>query len=568
MKILYDNAIALNNHSDGTHKTKCPQCQPPHNPQDRPLSVTIEGSSVVWFCHHCDWKGGGGDQPFQTFRRKKEYKKPQIPEVMTKSESMYSYFAKRGIHKETVDQFEIYLDGQWLAFPYHDVNKNIVNIKYRTKDKRFKQSADCEKSLYNYLNVKDSKEVIFCEGEIDVMSLAEAGFTNATSLADGAGKSANYKKDDKRFIVLQNDKYKLQATKIILFTDNDEAGKSLHQELLHRFGKDICWYVDMPSDCKDANDVLVKHGIDKLKDIVENAIPYPVDGLYTANDYKGSVIDLYNGNYVKPIEIGYSNLDDIYKILKGTFHCITGIPNHGKSYFLDQILLKLAQNHSWKFAMFSPEHSTAMHIRRLVQMYNKKAFDEGFENRMDKNELDKAMTYINDHFYFIETKDSVPDIDYILNIAKSSCLKYGVDGIVIDPYNEVSAVRKGNLREDEHIRDFISKCKRFARIHNIVVWIVAHPTKLPKNNDGAYSPPTAYDISGASHWSNQSDCILTIHRDFDDNTTTVWTRKIREQDLYGKIGEAKFKFNLGTKVFDEYDTTVDFDIPEDWQNKL
>ena len=101
-----------------------------------------------------------------------------------------------------------------------------------------------------------------------------------------------------------------------------------------------------------------------------------------------------------------------------------------------------------------------------------------------------------------------------------------------------------------------------------MVCIVAHPTKLPKNNDGAYSPPTAYDISGASHWSNQSDCILTIHRDFDDNTTTVWTRKIREQDLYGKIGEAKFKFNLGTKVFDEYDTTVDFDIPEDWQNKL
>ena len=52
-------------------------------------------------------------------------------------------------------------------------------------------------------------------------------------------------------------------------------------------------------------------------------------------------------------------------------------------------------------------------------------------------------------------------------------------------------------------------------------------------------PPTAYDVSGSAHWHNQSDAVLTIYRDFEDNTTNVITRKIREQDLYGKIGEAK-----------------------------
>jgi twinkle protein len=200
-----------------------------------------------------------------------------------------------------------------------------------------------------------------------------------------------------------------------------------------------------------------------------------------------------------------------------------------------------------------------MHLRRLVQLRLQKPFDEGFNNRMSKEELQAGLQWINDRFYFIETKDTVPDIDYILDVAKSSVLKYGCDALVIDPYNEVSAQRSGNAREDEHIRDFISKCKRFARIHDVVVWIVAHPTKLPKNNDGSYAPPTAYDISGASHWSNQSDAILTVHRDFDDNSISVITRKIREQGLYGKIGQVKFNFNFQKRIFEENVTEVDWD---------
>ena len=74
-------------------------------------------------------------------------------------------------------------------------------------------------------------------------------------------------------------------------------------------------------------------------------------------------------------------------------------------------------------------------------------------------------------------------------------MKFGINGIVIDPYNEVDARRRGNYREDEHIRDFISSCKRFARIHDCTVWVVAHPTKMIKDQNGSYAPPTAYDIT-------------------------------------------------------------------------
>jgi twinkle protein len=554
-----DLGIKLKKFDFGTQKVKCPQCQPPHNMSDNPLSVTINEEGTVWFCHHCDWKGSyfvNNDRMY--IPKQKIYVKPDAP-VINKNQDMYDYFSKRGISKETVDDFEIFEEKGWYGFQYFNTDGELENIKYRNKQKNFRQSQGAKQILYNYKKVAKENTVVFVEGEMDVLSVAETGY-KATSLANGAGKVAKFNPKDSRFKALEN--CPLLARKIIIFTDNDVAGKALHKELLHRFGKDICWFVRVPDNCKDANDILVKLGKAKLQQVLDEAEPYPIDGLYRANDYYTQVQDLYDGNYEKPIEIGMKGLDDIYKIMTGTFHVITGIPNHGKSIFLDQILLKLAENFDWKFAMFSPEHSTSMHIRRLTQMYINKNFDDGFHNRMTKEELNQSLKFIHDHFYFIETRDSVPNIETILEIAKSSVYKYGINGLIIDPYNEVDAKRTGNAREDEHIRDFISLCKRFSRIYQIVTWCVAHPTKLPKSNEGVYLPPTAYDISGAAHWHNQADAVLTVHRDFEDNTTSVITRKIREQDLYGKIGEAKFVYDFNTRDFQPYIK----DVSDDWSD--
>ena len=550
--ILYNENIKLRSYSEGSYKTKCSACQPPHDAKDNPLSVTIQSDHAVWNCHHCGRTGTTMRCKTNNFvsRPKKVFIAPKTPDNPKKPETLYSWFSNRGISKETVEKKDIYIDQEvWIALPYKDENKATVNIKYRSKSKKFKQTPNAKRTLYNYDLAYDQDTIIFVEGEMDVLSLLEVGYENAVSLPDGAPKEAKFNEKDARFTALEN--CPLKAKKVILFTDNDEAGQALHAELLHRFGKDMCWFVEYPSDCKDANEVLVKHGPMRLKNMIETAKPYPVDGLYSANEYYGSVIDLYNGNYAKPVEIGYDELDKIYKVLRGTFHVITGIPNHGKSSWLDQILLKLSKEHNWRYAVYSPEHSTAMHLRRLVQMHLQKSFDEGFSNRMSRDELQAALDWLNERFYFIETPDSVPDIDYILDVAKSSVLKYGCDGLVIDPYNEVSASRDASKREDEHIRDFISKCKRFARVHDIVVWIVAHPTKQQKNNKGEFDPVTAYDISGASHWNNQSDCILSIHRMFEDDSIQVLTRKIREQGLYGQIGEARFYYNASKRVFEE-----------------
>ena len=547
--------IVIRDWTEGNQKINCPQCQPPHNPNDKPLSVTIESDRVLWLCHHCNYSGSCIEKN-GTFKTPKKTTEP-VPFDAKANDFLDKYFANRSISRETYQAFNVFSkDKKWIGFPFNGFNNRCDNIKYRTVDKQFKQTPKAKKSLYNYAHVKDANVVIFVEGELDVMALWEVGLKNATTLPDGAPAKTSFKENDKRFSCLQT--HPIKAKKIILFTDADGAGENLNKELLHRYGKGACWYVIPPKDCKDANDVLVKHGAAALKDLISKAQPYPVDGLYSVQNYVKDVLDLYNGNYDKPLEIGYPSLDKLYKVQKGTFHVWTGIPNHGKSTFLDQMLVRIAQKHDWKFAMFSPEHSTKMHIRRLLQIVAQKPFDKGFENRMTQDDMHTCMDFIHEHFYFIETREHIPNIQKILDIAKESVAKFGINGIVIDPYNEVDARRQGNYREDEHIRDFISNCKRFARSHDCTVWVVAHPTKMQKEQDGGYAPPTAYDIAGASHWHNQSDAVVTVHRDFDDDSVSVITRKIREQGLYGSIGSVKFDYSNTKRVFEERVTNWDY----------
>ena len=547
---LYDKyKIPTDKLRNGQQKTKCPECQPAHNPRDNPLSITVESDSILFHCHHCGFQGGVTHQTAPRYRPERKPPEP-ISYLAAPNAFLDSYFKERGISRKTYEAFNIFTDdNHWIGFPYNGHNNQCDNIKFRTRDKDFRQTKNGRKSLYNYGNVAEAPVVVVVEGEMDALAVYEAGINYVTTLPDGAPAKVAHKENDKRFEVLRT--HPLAAKKIILFCDADGAGDNLKKELLHRYGKDRCWYVKPPEDCKDANDVLLQYGALKLKELIDKAHPFPVDGLYTAGSYKTEVLDLYQGNYDRPIQIGFRGLDDIYKIMKGTFHVWTGIPNHGKSTFLDQCLIRLAKSHDWKFAVFSPEHSTKMHIRRLAAMIVEKPFDQGFNGRMSEQELKNAVNWIHEHFLFIETREHTPHIDKIHEICRGAIQKFGVNGLVIDPYNEVDASRRGSYREDEHIRDFISKCKRFSKMYDITTWVVAHPTKMPKQDSGGYSPPTAYDISGAAHWHNQADAVVTVHRNFDAGTIEVITRKIREQGLYGKIGSATFIFDDRTRTFKE-----------------
>ena len=390
---------------------------------------------------------------------------------------------------------------------------------------------------------------------MDVHALYEAGYKNVVSLPDGAPQTAKFHKDDKRFKAFEHSKWIFDADEVVVATDADENGKALRLELIHRFGKDICKVVNFPRiddwQCKDANECLIHYDTQILQECIQYAEEFPVHGLHGVKEYHDSVQNIYDGNEQKALSTGFKGLDKIYKIMPSTFNLITGIPNHGKSNFLDQILLNLAENEGWNFALFSPEHSTPNHIRRLLEKRCRKPFDIGLHARISQDELNEGIQFLDDHFRFIESTEEIPNIEYILKKAKLAKQRFGIKGLVIDPFNQISPDRDYAKREDEHIRDIIAKCQQFARNHQMVVWMVAHPHKLQRNDSGVIPPPDLYQVSGSAHWANMSDVALVVHRDFEDNSTQIITRKIREQGVYGHIGQVYFNFNNVKKVYEE-----------------
>ena len=135
-----------------------------------------------------------------------------------------------------------------------------------------------------------------------------------------------------------------------------------------------------------------------------------IEGLYTVQDIRSSIVDLYSGNTSQPFDVGFQALEDLYKVARGTFHVWTGVPNHGKSSFLADILVQMAKIHGWKFCIFSPEHSLANSVKRLCEKYMGKAFDYGVPDRINKEELGQSLKFINEHFYLIEMENESPDI--------------------------------------------------------------------------------------------------------------------------------------------------------------
>ena len=567
--------IYLRHYQIGEQRVICPECSPTRKKKnDNCLAVSITSEAILWFCHHCEWQGGAKDlDQVSTFNSniKSNWKKennitqtPVIPIVSSNnhelSESSIAWLNNRKISKETAEIFKLFTKDQKLCFPYY-LDGEIVNIKSRTKDKKFLQEKNATKSLYNIDMLKenwaesDKKSVIFVEGEMDVLALYEAGFKNVVTLPDGAPQTAKFSDDDKRFKVFENSKWIFEADEVILATDIDENGKALKLELIHRFGKDICKVVNFPREddwqCKDANECLIKYNKQILRECIQYAEEFPVKGLHGVKEYHQAVQNIYDGNEQKAYSTGFKELDKIYKIMPSTFNLITGIPNHGKSNFLDQLLLNMAENHNWNFAIFSPEHSTPSHIRRLLEKRCRKPFDIGLNSRITQDELNNGINYLDKHFKFIENTEEIPNIEFILGKAKVAKQRFGINGLVIDPFNQISPDRDYSKREDEHIRDIIAKCQQFARNHEIVVWMVAHPHKLHRNDSGVIPPPDLYQVSGSAHWNNMTDVGLVVHRDFENNITRIISRKIREQGVYGHIGETYFTFSDVTRVYEE-----------------
>mgnify|MGYP001105882839 CR=1 FL=1 len=516
----------------GEEKMKCPVCS--HTRKKKNLKcLSWNHSKDVGFCSHCR-------ASFVPHKYKeKEYVKPEWKNNTELSDKVVKWFEGRGISQFTLRQMKVTEGREFMPqtgkeentiqFNYFR-NGELINVKYRDGAKNFKLHKDSELIVYNYDNVKDEKEIIIVEGEMDALSLYEAGHHNVMSVPNGAsGGSINLEYIDNSFELFVDKTF-------IIATDTDLPGVKLRNELAARLGIENCKRVDF-KECKDANEYLMKYGAPVLYECFNNAKDFPIDGIFNSQDIREELYELYENGMPPAMTVGYLDFDKKISFDYGRLYTFTGIPGHGKSEFVDQLCVLLNIKHNLKVGYFSPENTPIQfHESKIIEKIVGKTFSRKF---MNKAELEEAIDYTRDNFYHILPEEDLT-IDNILSKARHLVKSKGIKVLVIDPYNTINHNR-GSDNEHEYVSKFMSKLQLFARMNQIMIFLVAHPRKIEKRGDGTYNVPTLYDISGSSHFFNKTDFGITVYRNFTDNSVEVHIQKVKFKHM-GEVGMCEFSW--------------------------
>jgi twinkle protein len=594
--LLAHYAIRLKTCAAGrTEKTVCPTC---HGGRTKELSLQVkidaDGMGATWNCKrgNCGWSGGerirseGG----RTVPAPKEPPRPAVkpaPRVVTdtmRPKALYAWAGKRGISEETVDFFKLYVDRHWfpkpidgerqaIVFPYY-YKGEVVNRKYRPPEKNPQQAEkDALPTLFNVDSIGEPDIVWWVEGEPDVLAMHEAGYKQTVTLKDGAGKDLREEDDprrqeDKRFAALATHAELLgKVKKFILAGDADKPGDVLREELARRLGRHRCWIVTWPDGCKDVGDVLQHHGVQAVRDAVEAALPYPIEGVQTLRP--DTLLKLRHGKPPTTMGIGIPTIHKLHLPTEGRLCIVTGIPNNGKSAWMSWLMLATAEHDRRVWAVFSPEMQPwETYAAMLASTYMGKpfwpkvnGFGDPMGGSMTDTEISQATNWLTDRIKFLvsDAEDDPPTLDWIIERAKACVLRDGVTDLLIDPWNEIEHTR-GNMNETEYVGRSLQRLKAFGLRHGCNVWIVAHPTKLqPAKPGDKIQVPGLYDVSGGANWANKADLAIAVHTP--ENITEIHLLKARFR-RFGRRGDM-FEVNFDESTGRYRDVYVSDEVPKE-----
>ncbi len=489
----------------------CPYCHGDGHDKDT-FSVNLTTGLYKCFRSGCDRHGhfvqlardfgyplDMGDTP----RKYREL--PQRP--LKVKEQAVRYLEGRGISRAVTERYHISArkdNENVLVFPFYDENHTLRFVKYRKTDfdkERDKNKEWCEKDtmpiLFGIDQCQDFSRLVITEGQIDSLSLAEAGVPNAVSVPNGA----------RGFTWVENCwDWVSKFPEVVVFGDCERGKITLVDELSRRLRCKL--RVVRQEDYlgeKDANAILQKYGPEAIRQAVHNAQVLPVNHVVRLADVES--VDL---NDLERIRTGFSNLDRVVDgFFMGQLVLLTGKRGEGKSTLMGQLMAE-ALNQGYKVLAYSGELPGYQFKRWLdfqlagpqnvLTTYNvysdpRYSLEEDTVQRLNRWYYDNAFLYDNNSL-------NGDEYESLLETIEKTIQRYGVKLVCVD--NLMTAIDVASA-DSQYIQQsqFVRSLKQISVRYNVVVLLVAHP----KKTDGKVTDNDA--VSGSSDITNRADIVLS-----------------------------------------------------------
>ena len=479
---------------------------------------------------------------------RKEYRTFHKPDHETEPKNAaVEYFKSRGICSKVVKDYGITTkrgDDNAIVFPFYDeAGESIPLIKYRAikvgaNGSKEWMEANCKPVLFgmNHCDPKDER-LIITEGQIDSLSVIEAGIKNAVSVPGG--------KNNFRWVP-HCWNFVNQFEEIVVFGDYERGEISLLTEITQHFGKNLIVKSVRPEDykdCKDANDILRKYGREQVRNCVENAEMRPMEMLK-------DLADVTAPEKTEVLKTGIRCIDTILHggLPFGLYHVITGKRGNGKSTLASQIFAQaLNQGYScmaysgelpdyrfkeWLDAQIAGDRNMILDPRQINHEYQDYIVSASAQERINDWYRGRCFVYDNSTIHDENT--------HLLDVIDEAVRRYGVKVVLLD--NLMTAVHKeendGFKPELERQGIFCDKLADIAQETGALIILVAHRRK----NDSGWTDASD-NVSGSAQITNYAGVVISYDRyeenEIKHNESLENCRKLSiiKNRLYGTLGK-------------------------------
>jgi len=438
-----------------------------------------------------------------------------------------------------------------LAIPFYD-GQNVVGVKVRALAQGqagFGQAKQVGPGgvFYNLNSLTNpdlaSEPLIVTEGEPGCWAAMMAGFRRAVGIpiASADGRRQPY--------IETSEALWRDVGVIILCTYDDDAGNTLREDIATAFGKSRCKWVRYPKGCHDLNEALRQFGLRGVQETIRRAQWLAAPEIYAMGD-------LPEPPENPAMDTGIVGLKEHFRVRRGDLTVVTGIPGHGKTSFVNEVVCRLAQNYGWRTVFGSFEQRPVPDHRRALRTFH----GQKLEKHLNAEERQVADAFIHKHFRFLVPDDETEtSLTWLLDTMAAAVIRFDPHVVVIDPWNELEHIRPQNMNQTEYTGWAIRALKRFAKRHRVHILVVAHPAKLQrKQQDGKYPCPSLYDMADRAHWYDKPDLGLVIWREHADPSrpTNIMVAKSR---YHGEIGRPGQITGIWNETNARYTITIDGD---------